>query len=82
MILFVLNLRPAITSLSPIYDQIGRSFLLTATALGILGMLPPLAFAFFGALTPRLIPKLGLEKSILVALVSDLQRPGNAEFLE
>ena len=69
MILFVLNLRPAITSLSPIYDQIGRSFLLTATALGILGMLPPLAFAFFGALTPRLIPKLGLEKSILVALV-------------
>ena len=68
IILVVLNLRPAITSLSPIYDQIGISFPLTATALGILGMLPPLAFAFFGALTPRIIPKYGLERSILFAL--------------
>jgi MFS transporter, CP family, cyanate transporter len=68
IILVVLNLRPAITSLSPIYDQIGGSFSLTATALGILGMLPPLAFAFFGALTPRLISKLGLERLILYAL--------------
>lgn len=66
--MFVLNLRPAITSLSPIYDQIGKSFPLTATALGVLGMLPPLAFAFFGALTPRLISKLGLERLILIAL--------------
>ncbi len=68
IVLVVLNLRPAITSLSPIYDQIGQSFPLTATALGVLGMLPPLAFAFFGSLSPRLIPKFGLEKSLLLSL--------------
>jgi CP family cyanate transporter-like MFS transporter len=68
IILVVLNLRPAITSLSPIYDQIGKSFPLTTSALGVLGMLPPLAFAFFGSLTPRLIPKIGLERSLLIAM--------------
>ncbi len=68
IILVVLNLRPAITSLSPIYDQISQSFPLDAATLGVLGMLPPLAFAFFGLLTPGLIPKLGLEKSILLSL--------------
>lgn len=68
IILVVLNLRPAITSLSPIYDQIGQSFPLNATTLGVLGMLPPLAFALFGSLTPGLITKLGLEKSLLFAL--------------
>jgi CP family cyanate transporter-like MFS transporter len=68
IILIVLNLRPAITSLSPIYDQIGQSFSLTAATLGLLGMLPPLAFAFFGSLTPRLLSRLPLEKTILLAM--------------
>ncbi len=68
IILVVLNLRPAITSLSPIYDQIGRSIPLTSTALGVLGMLPPLAFALFGFLTTSLISRLGLERSLLVAM--------------
>jgi CP family cyanate transporter-like MFS transporter len=68
IILVVLNLRPAITSLSPIYDQIGRSIPLNSTALGILGMLPPLAFALFGFLTPSLISRLGLERSLLLAM--------------
>jgi CP family cyanate transporter-like MFS transporter len=68
IILVVLNLRPAITSLSPIYDQISQTFPLNAATLGVLGMLPPLAFAFWGSLTPRLISKLGLEKSLLLAM--------------
>jgi MFS transporter, CP family, cyanate transporter len=68
IILVVLNLRPAITSLSPIYDQIGRSIPLTSTFLGILGMLPALAFALFGFLTPSLISRVGLEKSLLFAM--------------
>lgn len=69
IILVVLNLRPAITSLSPIYDQIGKDLPLTATVLGVLGMLPPLGFALFGSLTPRLILKLGLERSLLFSMV-------------
>ena len=68
IILVSLNLRAAITSLSPIYDQIGQSFPLTPIAQGVLGMLPPLAFALFGWLSPRLIPKLGLERSLLFAM--------------
>ena len=32
------------------------------------GYAPPLAFALFGGLTPHLIPQLGLEKSLLLAM--------------
>jgi CP family cyanate transporter-like MFS transporter len=69
IILVSLNLRAAITSLSPIYDQIGKTFPLSPIAQGILGMLPPLAFALFGYLAPRLVPKLGLERSLLLAMI-------------
>ncbi len=69
IILVTLNTRAAITSLSPIYDEIGKSFPITPIAQGVLGMLPPLAFALFGWLAPRLIPRIGLEKSLLLAMI-------------
>jgi CP family cyanate transporter-like MFS transporter len=69
IILVALNLRAAITALSPIYAEIGKSIPISTMAQGILGALPPLCFALFGALTPVLVRKLGLEKSLLLAML-------------
>jgi CP family cyanate transporter-like MFS transporter len=68
IILVALNLRAAITAPSPIYDQIRQSFPISTAAQGILGMLPPLAFALFGALAPSLVRKLGSELTLLFAM--------------
>lgn len=68
IILVALNLRTALTAPSPIYDQIGLSFPITTLARSIVGMLPPIAYAIFGWLTPRFVPKYGLEKLILIAM--------------
>lgn len=68
-IIFVaLNLRAAMTAPAAIFDQIKESFPISDTARSIIGMLPPISFAVFGWLAPRLVPKHGLEKSILVGL--------------
>lgn len=68
-IIFVsLNLRAALTAPTAIFDQIKASFPISDTARGLIGMLPPISFALFGWLAPRLVPKHGLEKPIFVAL--------------
>ena len=68
-IIFVaLNLRAALTAPTAIFDQIKASFPISDTARGIIGMLPPISFALFGLLAPRLVPKYGLEKPIFLAL--------------
>lgn len=67
IILISLNLRAAVTSVSPILKVIGESFAVGATAQSLLGTLPLLCFAVFGIVTPRLTRRLGLEKSMVVA---------------
>ena len=68
-IIFVsLNLRAALTAPTAIFDQIKASFPISDTARGVIGMLPPISFALFGLLAPRLVPKYGLEKPIFLAL--------------
>lgn len=69
ILLVALNTRAGITSLSPIYDQIGESFTITTIAQGIIGMLPPIIFAVVGWITPRLISRRGLEKTAIIAMV-------------
>jgi len=69
IILVTLNTRAAISVLSPIFQQIETSFPISAMANGILGMLPPITFAVFGWLTPRVIRKFGLERSCTIAMV-------------
>lgn len=68
-IIFVaLNLRAAMTAPAAIFDQIKASFPISDTARGIIGMLPPISFALFGWLAPRLVLKHGLVKPILIGL--------------
>jgi hypothetical protein len=54
IVLVALNLCAAVVSVPPIFDRIDQSFPISPTAQGIMGMLPDLSFALFGALAPRL----------------------------
>ncbi len=54
ILLVASNLRVAITSLGALLDEVRLGVGLTPTMLGVITALPTLAFAAFGALTPRL----------------------------
>lgn len=69
IILVALNLRAATVTLAPIYDYIEDSFTINAKAISIIGMLPALSFALFGFLAPRLTCRVGLVKSLIIAML-------------
>ncbi len=69
IILVSASLRTAATSLSPIVQAVTTDIPLDALGLGILGMLPPLLFAFAGLVAPRMFRRYGLEFSMIAAVV-------------
>ena len=64
------NLRPAAVSVGPVLPELSVDLGMTPTGAGVLTSLPVLAFAVFGALTPRLARALGGPRTALVALVA------------
>ena len=72
IVLVAANLRTAVAALSPIVSQISTDIPLTAAAIGILGMLPPVCFAVFGIFTPVFTRRLGLENVLVLALTAML----------
>lgn len=62
------NLRTAVTSITPLLDVVGREFGFGAAMAGVIGMLPAAAFAAFGAATPAIARRLGLERTVLLAM--------------
>ncbi|POH59164.1 MFS transporter [Cryobacterium zongtaii] len=72
IVLVAANLRTAVAALSPIVSQISTDIPLTATSIGILGMLPPVCFAVFGIFTPVFTRRLGLENVLVLALTAML----------
>ena len=62
------NLRTAVTSITPLLDVVGREFGFGAAMAGVIGMLPAAAFAAFGAATPATARRLGLERTVLLAM--------------
>ena len=68
ILLTAFNLRTAVTSLSPLLDQLGAHFGFGATLAGVLGMVPTAAFALFGVLTPALTRRIGIERTALLAM--------------
>lgn len=68
ILLVALNLRVAVTALSPVLDAVRADVPLTDLEAGVLGALPPLSFALFGALTPTAARRWGLERSIVLAM--------------
>ncbi|KQZ07450.1 ABC transporter permease [Agromyces sp. Root1464] len=70
IVLVAFNLRTAVASLSPILHQLEVELPLAPVVVGFLGMLPPLCYALFGILTPMVAKRLGLELTLIIALVA------------
>ena len=68
ILLVAANLRTAVAALSPIFAEIRADFPVSSVGVGLLGMLPPVCFAFFGLLTPAFTRRLSLERVLLIAL--------------
>lgn len=64
-----LTLRIAVTSLTPLLDEIGRDIGFGSAVIGVFGMLPTAMFALFGILTPRLTARFELETVVFAAMV-------------
>ncbi len=70
IVLMAATMRLPVAALSPLAGRIDADIPLNALALGALGTTPPLAFALAGLLAPRVGRRLGLETSLLVALLA------------
>ncbi|MEZ8723713.1 MFS transporter [Vibrio pomeroyi] len=69
-ILFLsLNLRGPFTSLAPVLSQVMEGLSLNSSAAGFLTALPLLTFALFSPLVTKISQRIGLEPSLLLALV-------------
>lgn len=62
------NLRPAITAVSPVLDQIQRSTGLSGAEAGLLTTIPVLAFGACAPLAPRLGRRWGMEAALVGSL--------------
>jgi CP family cyanate transporter-like MFS transporter len=70
-ILFIaLNVRTAVAAISPILGIIENDIPLTSLGLGVLAMLPPVAFALAGISAPALARARGLDASLFIAGVA------------
>lgn len=70
VILVSLNLRTAVTSISPLLGVIDAEIGLGAAGMGLLGMVPTLMFAVWGVLTPIALRRMGLEMLTIVAMAA------------
>lgn len=70
LMLVALNLRTAVSALSPIIPFIRESYELSSLWVGFLGMLPPLCFALGGLVAPILTRRVGLEVALILLLLT------------
>lgn len=73
--LLALNLRTAVAALSPILPLIDRDIPLGSIGIGLLGMLPPLAFAVSGFVAPLVARRLGIEATLVLACLAMVAGP-------
>ncbi|KFF49353.1 MFS transporter [Gammaproteobacteria bacterium MFB021] len=69
LLLVALNLRPALTSVSPVLGSIAEALSLSPSVQGILTTLPVLFLGLAAPLAPRLVRRLGPERSVFLALL-------------
>lgn len=75
IVLLALNLRTAVSSLSPILGAVGGDIPLDALGIGVIGMLPPVAFAIAGAAAPWFARRIGLEWAVAVSCLAMVLGP-------
>ncbi|CAN5437242.1 MFS transporter [soil metagenome] len=69
IILVALSLRTAVAAVSPIIDHVSRELPLSAELISLLGAVPPVAFAVSGLLAPTISRRVGLDRTLLFAIV-------------
>lgn len=70
ILLVALNLRTAVSSISPIASRIAVDIPLDNVGLGLLGMVPPVAFAASGLVVAGIARKLGLERLLFLGILA------------
>ncbi len=69
LLLVALNLRPALTSVAPVLSSIGETLALSSSLQGILTTLPVLFLGLAAPLAPRMVRRIGSERSVFAALL-------------
>lgn len=69
IVLVSINLRPAITAISPLLNQIQREESFSSTVASLLTSIPLMCFVLFSPIAPRIGRKLGMEVAIGFSLV-------------
>ncbi|WP_229376684.1 CynX/NimT family MFS transporter [Streptomyces spirodelae] len=70
MVIAALNLRPAISGLGPLLEEVRRGLHMNGTVAGLLTSVPSLCFAVFGGLAPRLARRRGPATVVLGGMVA------------
>ncbi|GHF26104.1 CynX/NimT family MFS transporter [Pseudolysinimonas yzui] len=70
IVLLALGMRSATSSFTPLFGIISQELGLGSVVLGVVGALPPLAFAGAGIVTPWLARRIGSEPALVVAIVA------------
>ncbi|MGE2735942.1 CynX/NimT family MFS transporter [Mycolicibacterium vaccae] len=70
VVLTALNLRPAVTSVAPLLGDMRGDLGVSATWAGLLTTVPTLCFAAAGLTAPRLAARIGLDRTISLALAA------------
>ncbi|MFJ2178323.1 CynX/NimT family MFS transporter [Streptomyces sp. NPDC087851] len=70
LVLAALNLRPAITSLGALLEEVRDGLHMSGTLAGVLTSVPPLCFAVFGFTAPRLARRFGPGAVVLAGMVA------------
>ncbi|MFD0370650.1 CynX/NimT family MFS transporter [Streptomyces sp. NPDC127114] len=72
LVLAALNLRPAITSLGALLEEVSADLHMSGTVAGVLTSVPPLCFAVFGVAAPRLARRFGPVAVVCAGMVAIL----------
>jgi CP family cyanate transporter-like MFS transporter len=70
ILLVALNLRPAITSVGALLDQLQSGLSMSGATAGLLTTLPALCFGAFSGLAPRLAARFGADRVLLAAMAA------------
>ncbi|MFI6487749.1 CynX/NimT family MFS transporter [Streptomyces sp. NPDC050564] len=70
IVLTALNLRPAITSLGALLEEVREGLGMSGSVAGLLTSVPPLCFAVFGVMAPRLARRFGPGAVVCAGMVA------------
>ncbi len=76
IIALAFNLRPAITSLPPVFPELASRLGLSSAAVTALATIPVVCFGVFSGLAARLSRRFGDEQALLAALIVLAVSPG------